>query len=224
MSKVIIASDIRLYREGLSIALSLDEQVEVCAISANADDVQHSIQSTSPDALLLDMAMPQAMSIIQNVVQHHPRLKIIALGVNENSESILSCAQAGVAGYVSREGSMDDLIKALTGALRDEFICSPKVAALLLHQVCELSCQQPEDSNETDQMHKLTPREREVVNLIAEGLSNKQIARRLDISVSTAKNHVHNLLDKLNARHRSEVVAMLWDSGLLRPQRPTQSP
>ena len=220
MSKVIIASDIRLYREGLSTALLLDGQFEVCATAADKKGVLRSIDCETPDALLLDMAMPEAITTIQTVAHHSPQTKVIALGMSENPDAILSCAEAGVSGYVSREGSISDLIDALDSALRDELLCSPRVAALLLQQVSALSGQHIEN----DCVHKLTPREREVVILVAEGLSNKQIAKRLNISVSTAKNHVHNLFNKLKIRHRSEVMAISWHAGTHSPQRITDSP
>ena len=219
MSKVIITSDIRLYREGLSIALAMDPEIEVCAVAACFDEALNVVNTTSPDALLIDMAMPKAIQIIHAVVQAASQIKVIALGVSENPASILECAEAGVAGYVSRDGSVNDLTRAVASALRNEFICTPRVAAVLLQQVCALSS----PTIEEEHINKLTPREREVVKLLAEGLSNKKIAQRLDISVSTAKNHVHNLLYKLKASHRSEVVAMLWDKGIPDPQRNTQA-
>lgn len=209
MSKVIIASDIRLYREGLSTALLLDGRFEVCATAADKEGVLRGIDRETPDALLLDMAMPEALLTIQTVAHHGSQTKVIALGMSEQPDAILSCAEAGVSGYVSREGSISDLINTLDCALRDELLCSPRVAALLLQQVSALSCQHSED----DYAHKLTPREREVVQLVAEGLSNKQIAQRLQISVSTAKNHVHNLFSKLKVRHRSEIMAISWRVG-----------
>ena len=201
------------------MALGREDHFKVCATAANKTAVLNGIASEAADALLVDTAMPETIDIIKTVAQCGSAIKVIALGVNEHSDAILSCAEAGISGYVSRDGSINQLIDTINSALRDEFICSPRIAALLLQQVSALSVQQVGDNA----MQKLTPRERQVVMLVSEGLSNKQIARRLNISVSTTKNHIHNILNKLEVQQRSEIMAISWRSGALNSQRPAES-
>ncbi len=201
------------------MALGREDHFKVCATAANKTAVLNGIASEAADALLVDTAMPEAIDIIKTVAQCGCAIKVIALGVNEHPDAILSCAEAGISGYVSRDGSINQLIDTINSALRDEFICSPRIAALLLQQVSALSVQQVGDNA----MQKLTPRERQVVILVSEGLSNKQIARRLNISVSTTKNHIHNILNKLEVQQRSEIMAISWRSGALNSQRPAES-
>lgn len=205
MIKIIVASDVRLYREGLSVVLSRDGRRQVLAAEPHSHSIMAQISEFGSHILLIDFGMPDAVDIMRHVHSHRPDQKIIVLSVAESSEVITACAQVGVAGYVSREGSVEDLIKAIDSAQCGELACSPRIAAILLQQVSALCHKGVENHS----LEKLTPRELQVAELINAGLSNKQIATKLNIAISTAKNHVHNLLEKLSARHRGEAAAML---------------
>jgi DNA-binding NarL/FixJ family response regulator len=134
-----------------------------------------------------------------------PSIKVVALGVPEIDSEIIACAEAGISNYVTRQGSISELIRAIQDAVRGELRCPPKIAASLLQQVGSLSAER----SPLEEPSRLTPREMEIVHLIDLGLSNKEIAAQLFIEVSTVKNHVHNLLDKLNVRRRGEAAARL---------------
>jgi DNA-binding NarL/FixJ family response regulator len=130
--------------------------------------------------------------------------------VGGNAADIIVCAEAGASGYVTREGSLADLVTAINSAAQDELACSPKIAAALIRRVATLAAAHRDDAVGA----RLSRREIEIVSLIDRGLTNKEIAGRLFIALATVKNHVHNVLDKLDVQGRDEAAA--W----IRRQRP----
>jgi DNA-binding NarL/FixJ family response regulator len=129
-------------------------------------------------------------------------MRVIAVGIREEESEVLACAAAGIDGYVPLDAAADDLIRVLDSVKRREFVCSPKVAASLYNCAALLASVSTEP---------LTLRELEVISLMNAGHSNKEIARRLDIEASTAKNHVQNILQKLNVHRRGQAAAKLRD-------------
>lgn len=131
----------------------------------------------------------------------------MAFGISECKKEIMEYAEAGISGYVPKDGSVDDLVQAILRAVRGELECSADIAGALLRRVSELAIHHPPKPAPPG----LTPRERQVAGLIGEGLSNKEIASCLEIREATAKAHVHQVLAKLGARRRGEVVLHLPD-------------
>jgi DNA-binding NarL/FixJ family response regulator len=126
---------------------------------------------------------------------------VVALAAPESEEDIIALAEAGVLGYVTRDESLDNLVTTIESVARDEMACSPWMATVLVRRVQALAAERPGPTQ------RLTAREAEILELIAQGLSNKEIAARLFIEVTTVKNHVHNILEKLGVSRREEAVA-----------------
>jgi DNA-binding NarL/FixJ family response regulator len=144
-----------------------------------------------------------------------PEVKVVAFAVPETESDIIACAEAGVAACVTREASFGELVATIERVGSGESLCSPQVAAVLLRRVATLAA-----ARSVEPASALTGREREILDLIDEGLSNKQIAQRLCIELPTVKNHVHNLLEKLDVQSRYEAAALMRNNpplDLLRP-------
>jgi two-component system, NarL family, nitrate/nitrite response regulator NarL len=204
MVRILIVGDVRLYREGLVLHLSGVPEMCVVAVAADAADALAATSTHLPDVVLVDLAMPEALATIRAIGDAAGHVRVVALAVPETEHAVISCAEAGVAGYITRDASLDDLVAAVSSAARGELIVSPRMAASLLRRVSALAAGQepPRDA-------ALTQREREIARHIDEGLSNKQIAARLGIEVATVKNHVHNILEKLQLHHRRDVSATI---------------
>ncbi len=204
---LVIISDIRLYREGLASVLESENEFSVvttCNCSANISAyLQNSLQNDIMDLLLVDMVNTNCKDVLRSIL--NLPLKKIALAVNETESEVISCAEAGFAGYVSRDASIKDLINAVCATAHGELVCPPKIAGSLLRKVTALSGNQYDCANEK----RITHREMQIAKLINKGFSNKEIAKELCIEVSTVKNHVHNILEKLQIRRRSEVATKL---------------
>jgi DNA-binding NarL/FixJ family response regulator len=215
MTTVLIVSDVRLYRDGLAdILVRHADRLTLVGTAADASDASLRIEASRPDVLLIDLGMPGALEAIRIFHERASSVRVIALGVPETEAAVLDCALAGAAGYVCREGSLEDLMAAIGSVERDEFLCSPKAAAALLRQLRTLS-ERREDAAAGVQ---LTRQELKVMSLAAEGLSNKAIARQLEIRPSTVKNHMHNALEKLDTHRRGDAVAKLIRAGILTRQ------
>ena len=203
--RVLPVAEVRLYREGLASNLGGRENLHVVGMAANREEASMLVASLQPDVVVLDMATRDSLEIVRAISGSAPKVRILAFAIEELDREILACAEAGVAGYVPCEASTDDLVAAIESVMRGELLCPPRTAALLLRRLASLAkggqTQMPGLS--------LTGREREIVVLINEGLSNKEIAQRLNIEVATVKNHVHNLLEKLHVSTRAQAAAHL---------------
>jgi DNA-binding NarL/FixJ family response regulator len=202
--RVAIATEVCLYREGLAISLERRDETEVVGTAAALEEAVDLVRRERPDVLLLDMATVDAPRVVHDAREAHPQVRVVALAIVETEEVVLRCAEAGVAGYVSRNASLDDLVETLGSVARGELVCSRTIAGSLFRRVGALS-----GPREDPALARLTPREREIAALIGQGLSNKEISRRLRIGLSTVKNHVHNLLEKLQVPGRSAAAARL---------------
>jgi DNA-binding NarL/FixJ family response regulator len=198
-------SDVRLYREGLLLSLSRQEALEVVGADDCSLRTLPYLVERNPEVVILDVAASEAFPIANMLSLRLPITKIIAFAVSEVDDVVLACADAGIAGYVAPDGSASDLISAVEFALRNELYCSPRIAHLLSRRVGMLSAQLAR-SPETQM---LTQRERQILGLVGEGKSNKEIGRALRISNATVKNHVHNILEKLQVHRRGEAAARL---------------
>ena len=202
--KLLIVGDTRLYCDGVAHLLRLDKRFLVLSVAYTASEALDQLARAScmPHIALVDIGMNQGCQVIHSIVRGHPCVQVVALGVNESDEDIIVCAEAGAAGYVSRSARVEELVAVLESTYKRELRCSPRVAATLFKRVAELAAG---TGTKLVDMGILTQREREIADLIALRMSNKQIARRLGIEANTVKNHVHNVLEKLHLRRRQEI-------------------
>jgi two-component system, NarL family, nitrate/nitrite response regulator NarL len=202
---VLVVAGIRLYSEGLTLALEQTAHIRAVGTTASLDQLTTRLLELRPTVVLLDMGAPDGTTMIQTILDASPKSRVIALGMGESESEIIALAEAGIAGYVAREGSISDLVATIDSILRGELLCPPWVAGTLLRRVATLAA----DRRPWPQRARLSRRELEVVELIDEGLSNKEIAHRLCIELATVKNHVHNILEKLHVRRRSEAADLV---------------
>lgn len=200
--RLYILSDICLLREGIVLALAQQPSVLVVGAS-DLSAPPARIAELRPDVLLLDIATPGGLGLARPVREMLPDVKTVAIAVSEVEQEVIACAEAGVSGFVSRNGSAQDVVTAVHCAVRGELVCSPRTAALIVNRMAILSAK-PDHSASS---HTLTRREHEIILLLNEGLSNKEIARALRIQNATVKNHVHSILSKMQMRRRGEVAA-----------------
>ncbi len=202
--RVVVVSDIRLLREGVALVLARCEGLHVAG-SADAAGAPALVAAQRPDAVLLDAGVAGGLKLPLLLRDVLPGLRVVAFAIADGDGDVVAWAEAGASGCVGRDGSADDLASAVDGALRGEVFCSARLAGLLFARVAELSGR----AAPAAEMVGLTPREREIVSLVDQGLANKEIARRLGIGHATVKNHVHRILEKMHARGRGEAAARL---------------
>lgn len=202
MIRVLIVADVRLYREGVAEILRNEGNIELVGTAGQVEEALRKIDATKPGVVLLDLAMPDSFATARLILQSYPDIHVVALAAPEVDERIIAYAEAGFSGFVPRDGTLTDLVDAVTAPQKGELRCSPHAARNLLRRIAALAA---EDTSPADS-RRLTNREAEIAGLIKRGLTNKEIASELYIAVSTVKNHVHSILEKLHVHRRGEVA------------------
>jgi DNA-binding NarL/FixJ family response regulator len=203
MILVFIVAPVRVYREELARGLERSAELRVLGSAATGEEARDRIQSLGADVVLVDTSIPVGVAAARTIRQTTACAGLVALAAPEDDGSVIACAEAGVAAFVARDATLDELVATTRAVARGELPAhSPRVAAALLRRVAA-GAHPPAHAV----LAPLTSRERQIVALIDEGLSNKEIAARLCIELSTVKNHVHNLLEKLGVRGRAEAAA-----------------
>jgi DNA-binding NarL/FixJ family response regulator len=204
-------SDVRLYSEATAHVLQA-AGLAATAVAGPPEQAAAIVEGADVLVALVDARMSESVRMIRRIHRERPTARIIVLGVDEIEGEVIAYVEAGAVGYVPRSAGIDELLAAISNATRDESSCSPRITAALMTRVTSLAERQ---TLTTERL--LTRREFEVVALVSQGLSNKEIAQRLVIQPQTAKNHVHNILKKLNVRRRTEVAAWLDDHSVCVP-------
>jgi two-component system, NarL family, nitrate/nitrite response regulator NarL len=207
MIGLLLVTDVRFYREGLAELLGRTPALRVIATAANGEDALAAVHRESPDIVLIDAAMPNAIAIALALAAGAPHVKVMALALRESDDDILAWAEAGAASYVPPDRSLAELVQAVESTSRGELLCPPRIAASMLRRIGALAGRAPNTAPAASPDAELTQREREIALLVEQGLSNKEIARRLGIEVATAKTHIHHILEKLHLRRRIEIAA-----------------
>jgi DNA-binding NarL/FixJ family response regulator len=209
MIRVLLVNQIRLLCNVIAAVLEDEPDMEVvgCATSmGEALDL-----APKSDVLLVNTQMSEgaALKLIQAVTDADLPTKVLALGLAESKQQILQYVEAGAAGYVLKDDSVEDLVERVRGAHMERVRVSPRIAAALMSRVAEYAQLLDDVQAGVGEAADLTPREQEILELIGQGLTNLQIAERLIIEVGTVKNHVHSILQKLDANSRHEAAAYL---------------
>jgi two-component system nitrate/nitrite response regulator NarL len=206
MIRVLVVADVPFYREGLQELLARSGGIEVVGAVSGAEQVESAARSAAPHVVLLDIGAIEVDVVLDRLLRMPNAPKIVALAVAETPQDVTRWVEAGVAGYVSRTATSGELIRALNDVVRDEVRCPPQIAATLMRRLAALAASA---QSAATPLQALTGREQEVLALLADGLPNKVIAARLRIQPATAKNHVHNILHKLDLSGRVEAATVL---------------
>jgi DNA-binding NarL/FixJ family response regulator len=205
MISVFVVADTKLYRQGLALALEHAGGLQVVATAAQASEILSDMASRPDAVLLLDVATADGVTALARLPTGVGSLRVVALGMGESIAEIMAFVEAGASGYVTREGSIAELVSTIENVANGEFRCSPRIVAALIERVATLAAERGRAHVEM----RLSRREIEIVDLLGHGLSNKEIASRLFITIATVKNHVHSILSKLGVRGRAEAAAWI---------------
>ncbi|MBF0378921.1 MAG: response regulator transcription factor [Desulfamplus sp.] len=215
---LILADDHPMVRKGLSAFLTTAKDIEVMAVASGGMEVVSAARKHVPDVVLLDLLMPDqpALETVRQIKKVSPRSQIIMLTSHEGDEYVVPLTQAGAISYILKDISPEELINAVRKAAVGESTISPRVAKTLVMVVTQARVTKTRE----DQLYEdLTEREMEVLHCIAEGLSNMDIATRLNISQKTVKSHVSNILSKLYLTDRTQAAVYAWREGIVKVRK-----
>ena len=210
---VFIAEDHQLFRDGLKAMLAAKEGLEVIGEARDGLEAINSIKKKQPDLLLLDLSMPRlsGISVIKELRRHFSDMRILVLTIHESDQYVIETFEAGANGYCIKDASREELLLAITSILNGKTYISPGIA----DNVMEGYLEGHKKIKSKSSWETLTHREREVLKLLAEGYTNKQIGDLLNISVKTVEKHRANIMQKLNLHNAAALTAFAIDQGLV---------
>ena len=205
MITVALIEDNRLVREGMAALLGQTDDFNVVAAVSSADPSQ--IREAHPDVILLDVGLRDidSLSLVETVKKDFPASKVIMMDLLPVHEDIVEFVNAGVSGFILKDATFDDLVSTIRSVAKGAHVLPPQMTSTLFSQIAKDAVVRGR-AGAMDAV-RMTPREREVIQLIGEGLSNKEIASRLNIATHTVKSHVRNVMEKLALHTRLQIAA-----------------
>ena len=211
MVRILIAHPSRLVCDSLRSILDKEADVCISGCASNIEEFNFLLPHANMVLLAVELGRESIFEILHNVHLTHPHIKVLIVGVEDNPQTILRYIEAGAAGWISPNESMEDIVRKVMAANEKKAYVSPTVAALMIERIAQLSRQPSRglfNEEKFGLVDTLTPRECEVLDLIGNGRTNRDIAQELYIECGTVKNHVHNILRKLEVNSRHEAVAL----------------
>jgi len=211
MTRVVIVDDHAIVRAGLRALLFEEAAFELVGEAAGGYEALELVEKTKPDVLILDLSMPDldGISVTRKIKPNYPDLKILILTLHEDGALLREAIKAGAAGYILKRAAEAELISAIRTILRGDLYVDPSMVRGLLEESRQVQVKQ------SDPTESLTPRETEILRLIVEGYTNRQIGQELNISIRTVEGHRANISDKLGLHSRVELVRYARKSGLI---------
>ncbi|MCX4996377.1 response regulator transcription factor [Streptomyces longwoodensis] len=216
-ARVVVADDQTVVREGIVMLLGLLPGIEVVGAAGDGEEAVRLVAEVAPDVVLMDLRMPRCDGVeaTRRIRAEHPETQVVVLTTFADDDSLFPALRAGARGYLTKDAGGDEILRAVESVLSGDAGLSPSIQRRLLERLSEPApTPAPPPSEPPD---GLTAREAEVLLLIAEGLSNHEIAQKLHVSTATVKTHINNLFAKIGIKDRAQAVRYAYGKGLVRP-------
>lgn len=217
--RVLLIEDNRLLREGITAMLNEQSDIRCVSTTGNGDALKKA-EKIRPHVVLLDLGLrsQNSLRVAELIKKEHPRAEIVVMDLIPIQSEVVEFVKAGVSGFILKDATLDDFLHTIRSVAEGKKVLPPSLTSSLFSHIVEYAVQ----TGKADRLMKavrLTQREHEVVNLIARGMSNKEIARELNIAVHTVKSHVHNTLEKLALHTRLELASFALTEGMVRDSK-----
>ncbi|MEU5182866.1 response regulator transcription factor [Streptomyces longwoodensis] len=216
-ARVVVADDQTVVREGIVMLLGLLPGIEVVGAAGDGEEAVRLVAEVAPDVVLMDLRMPRCDGVeaTRRIRAEHPQTQVVVLTTFADDDSLFPALRAGARGYLTKDAGGDEILRAVESVLSGDAGLSPSIQRRLLERLSEPAPAPPPPPSEPPD--GLTAREAEVLVLIAEGLSNHEIAQKLHVSTATVKTHINNLFAKIGIKDRAQAVRYAYGKGLVRP-------
>lgn len=203
--RVVVADDEQGYRNALQKTLMLMTECELIAVCKDGQEALDACLSDPPDVLLTDINMPRmtGLELIKNILRREKEVRVVVLTVQEDDDTVYEAIRAGATGYLLKTSTPQDVIEAIRLASKGEAKITPRIATKVLEDFRRV---REDDDTDDSELYVLSDREQEILDIVAQGLRNKEIASRLGIAEKTVKNHVSNILKALQVNSRTEAA------------------
>jgi len=211
--KLLLIEDNRLLREGLTVMLKKQPDVDVVETVGNGESILNMIQKYKPVVVLLDLGLRNlsSLNLVKLIKKKFQITKVIMMDLIPLQDDVFEFVQAGVAGFILKDATVNDFLKTIRSVAEGFKVLPPNLTGSLFSQIVEHAVNSPNSSILTESV-RMTKRERQVIELVSEGHSNKEIAQKLHLSSYTVKSHVHNILEKLALSTRVQIARYAHDS------------
>jgi len=208
--RILLVDDHAVLRDGIRALLSLHDDIEVVGEASEGKEAVAKAQELIPDVVIMDIAMPgmDGLEATRRIRKKHPKMKVLVLTQHDNKEYILSVIKAGASGYVPKRALGSELVSAIHAVKEGDSFLYPSAAAALIEDYLQQTKQE-------DPYDQVTPREREIFKLIAEGHTSREIADMLFLSLRTVQGHRLKIIEKLNLHNRTELIKYAMRKGLV---------
>jgi DNA-binding NarL/FixJ family response regulator len=215
-ARVVVADDQTVVREGIVMLLGLLPGIEVVGAAGDGEEAVRLVAEVAPDVVLMDLRMPRCDGVeaTRRIRAEHPGTQVVVLTTYADDESLFPALAAGARGYLTKDAGGEEIVRAVHSVLSGDAGLAPSIQRRLLERLAETEVRPAAPPEAPD---GLTVRETEVLLLIAEGLNNQEIGRRLHVSTATVKTHINNLFAKTGLKDRAQAVRYAYGKGLVRP-------
>ncbi len=215
--RVLLVDDQQLVRTGFRMILADEADIEVVGEASNGQQALDAVRATAPDVVVMDIRMPvmDGVEATRRLAEAPDAPRVLVLTTFDADEHVVEALRAGASGFLLKDVPPDEFVRALRVVAGGEALIAPSVTRRLLDRFARLSV--PADEAYADRLGQLTEREREVLKLVAQGLSNREVAESLVLAEPTVKTHVSHLLLKLDLRDRAQLVVLAYEVGIVRP-------
>jgi len=198
---IVLVDDHQMFRDGVKSVLSDEENIEIVGEVGSGKDLYELLKNETPDLIITDISMPDisGIEVAKHISENYPDIKILMLSMHSNEEFITKALSVGANGYLPKDTSMSELLEAINSIYKGENYFNKSISDTILKSLMN----KPKDKEENK---SLTKREKEIINLVVEGLSNKEIAEKLCISIRTVDSHKNNIMQKLGLKSSVELV------------------
>jgi DNA-binding NarL/FixJ family response regulator len=205
--RILLIEDNRLLREGITTTLNGQSDFKVVATSGGGHSSLLQMRKAKPDVVLMDLGLrsQNGLQVVASLRKETPEIKVIGMGLIPTQSDIVEFVQAGASGFILKDATVEDFLQTIRSVAHGGKVLPPPLTGSLFSHVVEYALKKGKDR--LIRAVRMTKREREIIVLIAEGLSNKEIAQRLNIATYTVKSHVHNILEKLTLHSRLQIAS-----------------
>jgi DNA-binding NarL/FixJ family response regulator len=212
--RVLIVDDNRVIRDAVAALLANEPHLHVVGATGLGGETLQTVEQCRPDIVLLPAVGERGIELTRAISRRFAGIRVVVFGIKEVPERVAEVIEAGAAGYVREEASVEEFREVVRLVTRGEARVAPQIVPTLFSRLATLASARR--ASERARNVRLTPRELEILRLVAEGLTNKEIAARLHVEQQTIKNHMHNILERLSLSRRQQAVQYAWEAGMLR--------
>lgn len=213
--RILVVDDHSVVRQGIIALLEDEEDIQIVGEAADGDEVRDCIQKLNPDVVLLDLTMPRmsGIEVIQQVSPEFPKVRILVFSMHNNSDYILAAVKYGAAGYLQKDTSREEILKAVRSVVKGELYYPPSASSIIIRNLIKHVALHAEPAEEvaapaSSVWKALTPREQQILQCLTEGLSSKEIGEKFDISANTVANQRASIMRKANVKNTAELVSI----------------